>query len=521
MIRGTLTLLMRSIRADAQQRLPHYFRLGSILFVLVLLIMAHASSLNVGSPGIVFFKYVAYLGIALITLAGMGHFANAITEEKEEGTLGLLLLADISPLSILLGKSTNRILSAWLIFLAQFPFALLAITLGGITVAQITATYINLAAYLFLIANLALLCSVLSRRTGEALGLMAVLSLLLHGFAPWLELAVSRLTRMNRLAEGGFMDLFSHELAAWHESTSVITAVGRSLNPDFSVWASWPQVAFSMLAGLALFYVAWLCFRRIVWAPDASVPPRGSVPTSSSRWQLLVSRCWTRALVWKDFNFVAGGWTWLLTKVVLIVLYVSTSYAFATFVQDTFDLPIHEFTRWSLLGLLCVELLIYASNIFHVERKWGTLPTLLMLPHTIGSIAYSKVFGCVLGSLPTIAILLAVILFDPGYANVSAVEVILSWNTLIFLCCLVVLCQLTVLCSLWVKWGALPLAFALMLILAAVLGPVVVSVMAVIASNYGQGEQLAQTGPVIYSTAIVSGGLQLAIGQRIAQIASD
>ena len=94
-----------------------------------------------GGPGAVFWIWC------------YGFFATAITEEKEEGTLGLLKMAGISRVSILLGKSTSRLITAILLFLVQLPFTLLAITLGGVTLGQIFAAYWALLAYMLLVAH--------------------------------------------------------------------------------------------------------------------------------------------------------------------------------------------------------------------------------------------------------------------------------------------------------------------------------------------------------------------------------
>ena len=107
-------------------------------------------------------------------MAGFGFFATAITEEKEEGTLGLLKMAGISRAGILLGKSTSRLVSAMLLLFAQFPFTLLAITLGGVTFQQILAAYSALLAYMILVANLAMFFSVSSKRSSTASLLSAI-----------------------------------------------------------------------------------------------------------------------------------------------------------------------------------------------------------------------------------------------------------------------------------------------------------------------------------------------------------
>ena len=74
--------------------------------------------------------------------------------------LGLLRMTDLNSIAILLGKSTSRLVGAFLMLVVQLPFILLAVTLGGVGLIQILAAYSSLLAYLFLVCNLALLCSV-------------------------------------------------------------------------------------------------------------------------------------------------------------------------------------------------------------------------------------------------------------------------------------------------------------------------------------------------------------------------
>jgi ABC-type transport system involved in multi-copper enzyme maturation permease subunit len=512
MLAGALTFLMRAVRADALKRPPHLFRIGSVLFILLLLIVAHAQTTGIGAPGLRFFEYVSLLGAGLITLAGMGHFATAITEEKEEGTLGLLLLADISPLAILLGKSTSRIISAWLIFVAQFPFALLSLTLGGITVAQIACAYLSLGAYLFLVANLAVLASVLCRRTGEAIAAMAVLLVLMHGGVPWLEYMTNQLAVAGRIAETGMMSRIVTGLAGWYADTSVFHQIMRIFDPARGAGTLPIQVGTSILGGFFFFGLAWLAFRRIVWEPDASQPPRGTVPESTSRWIVLVSRPWRNALMWKDFHFLAGGPVLLLAKLLLLPSFAGLCLWGRGWVESAMAMPAEQFIRQSLLVVLAVELLVYSSQLFHVEQKWGTLPTLLMLPRTVGEIAYSKVLGCLLGSLPTLAVYLSVCLLLEHRG-----VVLFSWGMVFPICVFLVLCQLTVLCSLIVKWGALPLAMGILLVAGGALLPMVAASTMMLQEAYHQ--EYVRIAPAVYTTGIVSAILQFETARRIHQAA--
>ena len=72
------------------------------------------------------------MNFLIICFAAISYFSAAITEEKEEGTLGMLQLTKLSPFSILLGKSTSKMIGGLLVLLVQVPFAMFAITLGGV-----------------------------------------------------------------------------------------------------------------------------------------------------------------------------------------------------------------------------------------------------------------------------------------------------------------------------------------------------------------------------------------------------
>lgn len=515
MIRGTLTLLNRSIRGDALKSHAHWARLFSVLVLLVLLFVAHFRSMYAITPGLDFFRSMAHLGIALICLAGVGHFANSVTEEKEEGTLGLLLLANISPLAILLGKSTNRVLSAILIFAAQFPFALLSITLGGITITQIFATYISLAAFLFLIANLALLASVVSRRSSEAAALMVLLLLFVLGGIPALDHFISLLASHGYLSTAGGLGTVLERLTEFHRQASVLQQISRIFEPNGAYSVFGLQVIYSVILGAFFFLLAWLRFRQVVWTPESVEPQRVSISTRRRRWFPLNSRTWKVALAWKDFYFIAGGPLLLISKIVLYPVWIALCFRYSPQIERVTLVPSEQLARDSFIIILAIEVLLLASQFFNTERKLGTLPTLLMLPQSVGQISYAKLLGCSIALLPTV---IALLVTEHFLKKTGAGELIVYTKTMALgVSFILVLSHLTVLCSLISKWGALPLAIGIMLILSMILSPFVAGATRLIAAA-DQGS-LAEASPLIYATAIVCAAIQFEIARRVRLIA--
>ena len=150
-----LALFARSLRELIRAPLAHWACSAMVGVIFLFLLAANAGATATTAPGLKFFFNVLAVVLVFTTLAGVTYFATAITEEKEEGTLPLLRMTDLSPLAILLGKSTSRLSAALLVLAATLPFTLLAVTLGGISARQVFASYLCLGSYLALLANVA------------------------------------------------------------------------------------------------------------------------------------------------------------------------------------------------------------------------------------------------------------------------------------------------------------------------------------------------------------------------------
>ncbi|MCA9088905.1 MAG: ABC transporter permease [Planctomycetaceae bacterium] len=516
MYHGTTALLQRSLRADAKKRGPHAIRIASVLLILIMLVAAHIEGSPFSAPGLVFFRNMSLLGVVLITLAGLGHFVTAITEEREEGTLGLLLLADLSPFSILLGKSTNRILSAWLVFAAQFPFALLALTLGGITVTQIAATYIALAMYLFLVANLALFASACSHRSTQAVLIAVLLLFTVLGAIPALHYYGQILASRAQLPPGWMITFDT--LLQLHEGWSILNRLEdvQQLRYSGGLWSA--QATGSLIIGCLAFLCAWIVFRRVIWDADVTAPPRlEPVHHSKSRWLQLVSRPRSAPIIWKDFHFLAGGFTVWGLKLLLIPLLGLLFWWKTDWCHEFMYLSPWQTLQLSLFLIAGGELLFASSLLFHIERKEGTLANLLLLPHSIASISYSKITGCLLGVAPTLAValLLAFLHGDLSSAEKTFFSPAMVLGVGLFL----VLCHLTVLCSLFVKWGSLALATGLLCIIGSVVFSVAGTMLLLI--REGNFHQSVQVAPCYYVTIVTCAALQVAILLRLESISGN
>lgn len=471
MFHGIATLMGRSLRLDARQLQTHLFRLVFVLIIYLMMMIAQAMAMTVGAPGLQFFMNMIFLNASFIALGGISFFSSAITEEKEEDTIGLLMMAGINPLGILLGKSTARMFQAILLLTVQFPFTLLAITLGGVTFHQVLAAYVALLAFTVLLSNVGLLCSVISRRSGTAAGL-TTLWLIVHSITPQL-LQVPKAT-LSATAWGSTSTLGKWIISAIDAviQSDVLLRLYSILQTGFDEAIVTTQVITNVGGGLAFFLLSWALFYRFALTADVQGVSRGMLAQSSRRatWAA-AGRAWANPLVWKEYNFLTGGNVYLVVKLVgFLALYLLLYPIMAGIRMIANDpqpwdverevVPAH-FTI--VIVVLVLELSIYASRLFHDEIRLQTLSSLMMLPRSIAYVAYSKLSGMLLGALPTLLFVVAdSVLVSPNSEEWFKVASHPGfWFPIVMF---TVFLHLVVLLSLFVKWGALPLAFFMMLI---------------------------------------------------------
>lgn len=465
MFHGLLALLTRSLRQDARQLRNHVFRLSFVSFIYLSLLFASITAGSFGAPGLKFFQLIATLNEIFITCAGIGFFASAITEEKEEDTIGLLVMAGLNPLGILLGKSTSRLIQASMLLIVQFPFMLLAVTLGGVTPHQILAAYVALLAFMALLANVALVFSTICDRGGSAAGLTTLL-LALYAVSPALAPAVSTELARVGLSHSAWYGQTIFKLLEWSAESSVFWSIhSKILATGFNEPIVSTQVITNFAGGLICFGIAWLAFIPSTSRSNSGAVSRGMVLRSTSRVRLFSpGRSWALPLAWKDFQFIAGGYSFIVIKVfayaLLLVGTVYVNYAWGGGGLQWGDVGATYVML--LMVAIGIEACLLAARIFHDEVRLQTLSSLLMLPRSIPYLAYTKALGCVLGLVPSIICLCLGILLIPGINIANVLETLIDPFTWGVILGITIFLHLVALLSLFVKWGALPLAIFVM-----------------------------------------------------------
>ncbi|TWT41481.1 ABC-2 family transporter protein [Thalassoglobus neptunius] len=427
-MRKITALATRAMRVDARSLTPHLMRMGLAFFILMQLVSAGVA-FSSQAPGKTFFQSIIYTNAIFASFVVTLLFANSITEEKEERTLPLLQIADVPALSILLGKFAPRMISILLILVVQLPYSLLAVTLGGVTLHQVLASYLAVAAYVVLIGNVSLWCSVIFRTTANAAGLAGILVLLYHALPALAHAILIYLQNdsvFGPVAVTGlkWMNTF-WQTNVFVQLSQILAAGGRE--PYFSL-----QFASNMVIGCLFFGLSWMVFdwfnREIEAAPVARRATRRKAGSARR------SRVWSHALVWKDFRFVAGGRRSIAYRMIaysLLAFIVTGTHSGWNLRRIDLEESASIVAALLFFGFIPMEVALLVGATFHREVKDKTIANLMMLPKSTATIAYSKLAGAFIGVIPSLFFLLLSLAFAPEIVNEILKEIGRSENFLL------------------------------------------------------------------------------------------
>lgn len=136
--------------------------------------------------------------------AGVGATSDSISEEKREGTLGLLFLTDLRGMDIVFGKLASSSLRTVFGLVAIFPILAIPLLLGGLTIGEFARMGLFLLTHLFFCLGVGMFCSTLLKDERSSLGFATLLAL---GYAvlPSLLGVAKFSTSVNQLPKAYFV----------------------------------------------------------------------------------------------------------------------------------------------------------------------------------------------------------------------------------------------------------------------------------------------------------------------------
>jgi ABC-type transport system involved in multi-copper enzyme maturation permease subunit len=146
-----LPIVERELRVAARRRATYWNRTGSAavaiaLFTLMFVVGATEPSRELGQY---LFRALSACFLVASLLAGVVYTADCLSEERREGTLGLLFLTDLKGYDVVLGKVAASSLGAVYAILAILPVLAIPLLMGGVSVGEFGRVVLVLVNTLF------------------------------------------------------------------------------------------------------------------------------------------------------------------------------------------------------------------------------------------------------------------------------------------------------------------------------------------------------------------------------------
>jgi ABC-type transport system involved in cytochrome c biogenesis permease component len=308
-------------------------------------------------------------------LGGVFKTADALSEEKREGTLGLLFLTDLKGYDIVLGKIVAASVNWFFGLFALFPILALSLLMGGVAPGEFWRKILGLTNLLFYSLAIGMFVSALARHERRAATLTLVLLLILM-FAPNFLLEVYQDATGSR-AEPSWLVL-------WDVKRPMAYAGDFLFRRDPAGY--WSSLAVTHGIGWMFLLLASLVVPH-TWQVQAG---------KASRWQEKAEqitygrnrdrrqRFRQRALDLNPFYWVASRARGKVFGVMLAILAIM-----AGFLIDFWVEPVDWKSPWSFIwpafllhSILKVWITFEACRRFVEDRKSGALELVLSTPMT-------------------------------------------------------------------------------------------------------------------------------------------
>jgi len=410
-----LPIVARELRVAARRRGTYWTRVGAaFVAIAIAAFMLTISNLERQQPpadlGRSIFMTLSGFAFIYCLMAGARNTADCLSEEKREGTLGLLFLTDLKGYDVVLGKLAATSLNSCYGLLAIFPVLAIPLLLGGVAVGQFWRMVLVLINTLFFSLAAGMWISSLGRHERKTVSGAIVLILFVTGglplcgmmfeyyllkpphgappiftllpspgfafgltFGTWLKPGIdpnfwwSLLT--THVLSWGFLTLASARLPrAWQDKPATIRTVR---------WReSWKQWSYGDSDERKQFRRRLMDVNPFFWlAGRDRLKP---------------------AYVWGFLGLVAVGWLWGLAELK----------------NDWFEQAVYVMTALTLHSVLKVWLASEACQRFNQDRQSGALELLLSTPLKVNDILRGQLLALKRQFFyPVVVVLLADVLF--------------------------------------------------------------------------------------------------------------
>lgn len=371
-----LPIVERELRIAARRRVTYWLRSAVALGVIVAAAWIFLMSLREPprEVGQIIFLVLTSALLIYCWLAGARSTADCLSEEKREGTLGLLFLTDLRGYDVVIGKLAANSLNPFYGVLAVVPVLGIPLLLGGVTVGEFGRVAAVLVNTLFFSLCAGMFASAVSRTTQRAVGGALGILLLFTAGAPALAAWLSWIAQ-------------APDLAPWFLRPSPVTAYLAALDRTFSAKPEgfyWSFATIHVVAWLLLLLASLVAPRA--WQDRPAGAQRGRWRERWYEWwhgDAVERRAFRDQLLDRNpFFWLAARprlkplWTWgFLALVVCVWMWGILRYQ-----SEWFNEGIYAATAFLLNTVLKGSLASEAGRQLTEDRRVGALELLLSTP---------------------------------------------------------------------------------------------------------------------------------------------
>lgn len=197
-----LPIVARELRVISRRAATYWTRFTCGVLAIVVGGIAFAALYEKASrdTGLGIFVCLSVVAFIYALIAGALSTADCVSEEKREGTLGLLFLTDLKSYDIVLGKMAASSLTGVYGLLAIFPVLGVPLLLGGVAPAEFWRVILVCVNNLFLSLTLGMFCSAICNDERKSMGLtLLIIGLLTGGIPALVAWIASEIPRGNPL----------------------------------------------------------------------------------------------------------------------------------------------------------------------------------------------------------------------------------------------------------------------------------------------------------------------------------
>lgn len=148
-----LPVVVRELQVRSRASGPHYVRMAAVAalaLVWATMFQTFGRGGASGASGRIGLEVLSSLLLMYALVEGVRTSAGGISEERREGTLGLLFLTDLSGLDVLLGKMSGAAIQGFCSLVAVVPVLAVAVLFGGVSGSELVRMVVALSAVLAL-----------------------------------------------------------------------------------------------------------------------------------------------------------------------------------------------------------------------------------------------------------------------------------------------------------------------------------------------------------------------------------